>query len=205
MNKFRTIDGECRTEFEIERSRFIATAVRVDSADDVKDTLIKIRKEFSDATHNCYAYMIGNEQKASDDGEPQGTAGVPILEAIKRSGLDKVLIVVTRYFGGIKLGAAGLLSAYMKSATDALNAANVAEFIYSDVVTVDVDYTLYQKLSQYISSVGVILDTVYGDGVSIKFAVPTDAFDAVKLKISELSSGKVAINRQESNYFKYKR
>ena len=205
MNKFRTLDGECRTEFEIERSRFIATAVRVDSADDVKDTLIKIRKEFSDATHNCYAYMIGNEQKASDDGEPQGTAGVPILEAIKRSGLDKVLIVVTRYFGGIKLGAAGLLSAYMKSATDALNAANVAEFIYSDVVTVDVDYTLYQKLSQYISSVGVILDTVYGDGVSIKFAVPTDAFDAVKLKISELSSGKVAINRQESNYFKYKR
>jgi len=205
MNKFRTLDGECRTEFEIERSRFITTAVRVDSADDVKDTLIKIRKEFSDATHNCYAYMIGNEQKASDDGEPQGTAGVPILEAIKRSGLDKVLIVVTRYFGGIKLGAAGLLSAYMKSATDALNAANVAEFIYSDVVTVDVDYTLYQKLSQYISSVGVILDTEYGDGVSIKFAVPTDAFDAVKLKISELSSGKVAINRQESNYFKYKR
>ena len=205
MNKFRTIDGECRTEFEIERSRFIATAVRVDGADEVKDTLIKIRKEFSDATHNCYAYMIGNEQKASDDGEPQGTAGVPILEAIKRSGLDKVLIVVTRYFGGIKLGAAGLLSAYMKSATDALNAANIAEYVYSDVVTVDVDYTLYQKLSQYISSVGVILDTVYGDGVSVKFAVPTDAFDAVKLKISELSSGKVAINRQESNYFKYKR
>ena len=205
MNKFRTLDGECRTEFEIERSRFISTVVRVDGADDVKDTLIKIRKEFSDATHNCYAYMIGNEQKASDDGEPQGTAGVPILEAIKRSGLDKVLVIVTRYFGGIKLGAAGLLSAYMKSATDALNAANVAEFIYSDVVTADVDYTLYQKLSQYISSVGVILDTVYGDGVSIKFAVPTDAFDAVKLKISELSSGKVAINRQESNYFKYKR
>ena len=205
MNKFRTLDGECRTEFEIERSRFISTVVRVDSADDVKDTLIKIRKEFSDATHNCYAYMIGNEQKASDDGEPQGTAGVPILEAIKRSGLDKVLVIVTRYFGGIKLGAAGLLSAYMKSATDALNAANVAEFIYSDVVTVDVDYTLYQKLSQYVSSVGVILDTAYGDGVSIKFAVPTDAFDAVKLKISELSSGKVAINRQESNYFKYKR
>lgn len=205
MKSFLTVDGVFREEIEIERSRFIASVMRVDTADDVKINLEKVRKEFSDATHHCYAYFIGNEQKASDDGEPQGTAGVPILETIKRNSLDKTLVIVTRYFGGIKLGAAGLLSAYMRSASEVIDKSEIAEYIYSDVATAEIDYNLYKKFSQYVINVGIILETEYNDTVKVKFAVPTDDYETVRLKLSELSAGKANLIKQESNYYKYKR
>lgn len=205
MKSFLTVDGVYRAEFETERSRFIASVMRVDCADDVKVNLEKVRKEFSDATRHCYAYVIGNERKASDDGEPQGTAGIPILEAIKRNNLDKVLVIVTRYFGGIKLGAAGLLSAYMRSASEVIDKSEIVEYIYSDVATAETDYNLYKKFSQYIINVGIILKTEYNDTVKVEFAVPTDKYEAVRLKLSELSAGKVNLIKQETNYYKYKR
>ena len=205
MKSFLTVDGVFREEIEIERSRFIASVMRVDTVDDVKVNLERVRKEFSDATHHCYAYVIGSEQKASDDGEPQGTAGVPILETIKRNNLDKVLIIVTRYFGGIKLGAAGLLSAYMRSASEVIDKSEIVEYIYSDVATAEIDYNLYKKFSQYVINVGIIIKTEYNDTVKVTFAVPIDDYETARLKLSELSAGKANLIKQESNYYKYKR
>lgn len=127
---YLTIQGEATAEYEISKSRFIAYAKRISSDTEAAAYIQSIKKKHWDARHNCSSYIIGergNLQKADDDGEPSGTAGKPILEVIKKNGLTDIVIVVTRYFGGIKLGAGGLIRAYGKSATMALQAAVIVE------------------------------------------------------------------------------
>lgn len=139
----RTIAGAGRHEIEVKRSRFICTLSRVATEDEARAVLDRVRQELRDANHHCYAYAIGergDRQKASDDGEPAGTAGIPILEAIRRQGVVDTLAVVTRYFGGTKLGTGGLIRAYGQAASGALEAVGIVERRPLDVVTVRVGY-----------------------------------------------------------------
>lgn len=125
-----TIQKDFRHEIIIEKSRFICTLKKVSSEEEAAEKLKEIKKEFSDANHNCSAYLIGENgefQRFSDDGEPSGTAGIPILEVLRKRHLHNVLAVVTRYFGGVKLGAGGLIRAYGKSISEAIDAAGIAE------------------------------------------------------------------------------
>lgn len=139
----RTIAGAGRHEIEVKRSRFICTLSRVATEDEARAVLDRVRQEFRDANHNCYAYTIGErgeKQKASDDGEPVGTAGIPILEAIRRQGVVDTLAVVTRYFGGTKLGTGGLIRAYGQAASGALEAVGIVERRPLDVVAIRAGY-----------------------------------------------------------------
>ncbi|MDE7300610.1 MAG: YigZ family protein, partial [Clostridia bacterium] len=125
MQSFLSVNGECVTEKVIEKSRFIATSRHVDGEEEAKAFIDEVRARYKDATHNCYAYVAddkGNFLRFSDDGEPQGTAGMPILEVIKNCNLKQTAVVVTRYFGGIKLGAGGLVRAYAGAAAENLAA-----------------------------------------------------------------------------------
>lgn len=143
----KTISNDVMKETVINKSRFIAHLYKVNNIDEVREKLDYINNKYSDATHNCYAYSVSSYKKASDDGEPSGTAGLPILNVIESNDLTNVLFIVTRYFGGIKLGAGGLVRAYTNSITNALNEVNIKAlerkiifeitFKYDDVKTID--------------------------------------------------------------------
>ena len=147
MKEYVTISKtETVAETVIEKSRFIAAAVGVATVDDALQFVNAKRKKYFDATHNCYAYVVGDKMKYSDDGEPQGTAGLPILECIKNKGLDCVCVVVTRYFGGVKLGAGGLVRAYSGSCAEALNRCEKLQMTECVRLQVVVDYSQLKGL-----------------------------------------------------------
>ena len=148
MNLY-TISCDFQHEIVIEKSRFICTLKKVATEEEAQEFIKEIKKKYWDATHNCSAYTIGENdqiQKADDDGEPSGTAGRPILEVIKKNNLKNVAIVVTRYFGGIKLGAGGLIRAYSKSATIGIETATIVTRVHYRKVKVVIDYSLLSLL-----------------------------------------------------------
>lgn len=149
LNNYRTVRREASAEIVIKKSRFIGHAKPVETEEDAIAFIDEIKRLHRQATHNCSAYMVGERdqhQKASDDGEPSGTAGKPILEVIKNKGLKNVAVVVTRYFGGIMLGAGGLVRAYTDGAVAGIEAAEEIVYVLHREVFVDVDYTWYGKL-----------------------------------------------------------
>lgn len=123
------IENNVTNILEIKKSKFITLLIKIEDINNVDKYLNDIKKEYKDATHYCYAYIIGNKEKASDDGEPSGTAGLPILNVLKRNNLNNILCVVIRYFGGIKLGAGGLLRAYSNSVSEALKVSNIIKYV----------------------------------------------------------------------------
>lgn len=184
-------DGEA--EFEEKRSTFIGYAKRVTTAEEAADFIKSIKKKHPDARHNCSAYLLygGMTARYSDDGEPQGTAGMPILETIRKSGAEDVCIVVTRYFGGILLGAGGLTRAYAHAASIALESAEIVTYEEYEELSLVASYSEYQRYIALLQNTGAIIDdTVYDDKVTLRFAMkPTEAA-AFKEKITELSGGK---------------
>ena len=152
MKKFKTIENNITLEIEEKRSKFIANIFYIESAKEAEDIIKQCKKKYYDARHNCYAYIVNNEQmikKSSDDGEPSGTAGSPILNVIEKNNLSNVLIVVTRYFGGILLGAGGLVRAYTEAATKAVNSANIQEMIEGEEIEIVISYQDIEKLKYY--------------------------------------------------------
>ncbi len=146
---YRTIAAVGSSEIVIQKSRFIAHVARTATESEAQAFIQGIKKQYWDATHNCSAYLIGENgmiQKANDDGEPSGTAGVPMLEVLKKRQLRDVTVVVTRYFGGIKLGAGGLIRAYGSATSDSINQVGIAECLLMRVMQITVDYTLYGKV-----------------------------------------------------------
>ena len=125
----KSIQTEITSEIIINKSRFITILTNINDIDKVKEKLEEIKKKYKDATHYCYAYIINNHEKCSDNGEPSGTAGMPILNVLKQNDLTNILCVVIRYFGGIKLGAGGLIRAYSTSASEALNKAIITNIV----------------------------------------------------------------------------
>ena len=192
-NFYVTIEKEASAEFEERRSTFIGYAKPIKSAEEALDFVKKIKKENADATHNVFAYTLedGRIAKYSDDGEPQGTAGMPVLDTIRKSGADGVCIVVTRYFGGILLGAGGLVRAYAHAAKIALDAANIITYEKYEIFSLKCGYSEYQKFLPVLASFGAVIDdTVFEADVRIEYAVKVGVAERLNPKISEISFGK---------------
>ena len=190
---YTTLSGEGSDEFEEKRSIFIGHAKHITSEDEAMEFIKAKKKEYSDATHNCWAYLLkgGIVARYSDDGEPQGTAGVPMLEAIRKSGVEDCVVVVTRYFGGILLGAGGLVRAYSHGTSIALAAAKVVTYEKYTEMTLDCSYSDYQKYSVILPTFGAIIDdTDFSDKVVIRFAVKETVVEKLILKITEMSGGR---------------
>lgn len=185
-------DGE--SEFVEKRSRFIGHVWLVESEEEAREKIAQMKAKYHDARHNCWCYVIreGGVTRYSDDGEPQGTAGQPMLEIFRREGVENVCCVVTRYFGGVLLGTGGLLRAYTKSAKDALTAAGIAVVRQWVQTAVDCPYNLLERMKLEVAAVqGIIEDIEYGAGVRIQALLPAEAWPAYEARVTELTAGQV--------------
>ena len=197
MKEYTTIQGDNTVEIVIEKSRFIATAIHVDSVEEAQEFIASKRKKYFDATHNCYGYLIGDKAKFSDDGEPQGTAGMPIYECIKNSKIDHVCVVVTRYFGGIKLGAGGLVRAYSGSCAEALKTATKVYMTDCTIAEVVVDYSLLKGLRKVLFGKVIEKDVVWEDKVRLVLLFPTVSSDTISHIVTENTLGKCVLTKKE--------
>ena len=194
MSKFYlTVDGVTENTVEIKRSKFIATLSHVESGEDAEAFVRAVRKRYPDATHNCYAYIadeLGNETRFSDDGEPGGTAGQPMLEVLRKKGIVKAAVVVTRYFGGIKLGAGGLVAAYTDSVSEVLDAAGIRRMTECAEVTVECDYSDHSAIESALTRAGALRgEAVYGENV--RSVAETDKSGELLELVSAKTLGKV--------------
>ncbi|MGA4718530.1 YigZ family protein [Fictibacillus nanhaiensis] len=204
LANYLTVKNEGQHEIIIEKSRFIAHIARATTEEEAQAFIQKIKKEHNSATHNCSAYLIGetdNVQKANDDGEPSGTAGVPMLEVLKKRELKDTVAVVTRYFGGIKLGAGGLIRAYGKSVSEGLNHIGVVERQLQQIIHITVDYTLLGKMENELrNSVYPIKEMNYMEKVEIQMYVPIKERETFKDWIIDLSNAQSEIVFGEQEY-----
>ena len=194
MKEYITVEHRYDEEYIINKSRFIGYACPVTTQEQAVDFVNEIRKRHPDATHNVYAYQIRTPEysRYSDDGEPQGTAGVPVLDVIKKNGLTDVCVVVTRYFGGILLGAGGLVRAYSHSAKIAVEGANIIRMSPCTVLRVVCDYGFYGRLSILVPEAGGIIEnTDFGENVTMEFRLVSTQVDKFISDLTEASFGKV--------------
>lgn len=188
-----TLAGSVSCEMEERKSIFIGHATPVRNEDEARAFIEAKRKEYHDATHNVYAYMLNDGAIARyyDDGEPQGTAGMPVLNVIKMSGACDLCVVVTRYFGGILLGAGGLVRAYTASAKIAVEAAGLAVFEQYAVMKITVTYSDYQRLTVALARLGASEDHCdFGENVTVISAIEAARADEVAQTVSEMTYGK---------------
>ncbi|MFJ7510653.1 YigZ family protein [Peribacillus simplex] len=208
LTQYLTVAGRGEHEIVIEKSRFISHIARVETEDAAQAFIQEIKKKHKDATHNCSAYMIGEQnqiQKALDDGEPSGTAGVPILEVLKKKELKDTAVVVTRYFGGIKLGAGGLIRAYSKATSEGINTTGVVIRKLMRVISTTVDYTWLGKLENELrSSIYQIKEIQYLDQVNILVYVEETQKETYTAWITELTNGQSHIIEEEMLYLEEK-
>ncbi|MCY6353909.1 YigZ family protein [Clostridium sp. ZS2-4] len=200
-----TVRNEARDQFEEKKSLFIGHAKRVYSEEEAREFIDKIKNEYKEARHNVYAYAIGKNmgiQRYSDDGEPQGTGGVPALEVIKRKGITDVVVVITRYFGGILLGTGGLARAYSKGASIAIEKAEIVEKVEGVEIHITIDYDLLGKV-QYLCGQNQwhIEDTEYTDKVCLKILTPVENAEKVKAEIVGATSGKSEFKLYDKKYY----
>lgn len=206
--KYLSVLGDCRTQKIIEKSRFIATSRHVESEEEAKRFIAEISAEFYDATHNCYAYVCdksGNFLRFSDDGEPQGTAGMPMLEVIKNNSLFETAVVVTRYFGGIKLGAGGLVRAYAGAVAE--NLVSAQKVLYETCLEsrFTVEYSNIDAALRYFAESGAdVIKTEYLNEAVFTVAVKKSEYaDFVAGLINRLC-GKVKTERTGEYFFPFK-
>jgi len=202
--EYKTVLNHVVYEIEEKKSRFIASVRPVSTEEEAGEFIEELKSKYWDATHNVYAYYIGGKniiQKFSDDGEPSGTAGLPVLEVIKRMGLRDVAVVVTRYFGGTLLGAAGLIRAYSKSASMGIEAAQIVTKKLCTQVNIILEYTLFGKVQNILISKGfTIKDVIYEQDVEIIVFVPKDEVDAFIDMINEATNARVIVQKGDSCY-----
>ncbi|MBB6447270.1 YigZ family protein [Bacillus benzoevorans] len=204
LSRYYTVSLKGEHEIVIQKSRFIAHVARVETEAAAQNFIVEIKKQYWNATHNCSAYLIGEHdqiQKANDDGEPSGTAGVPILEVLKKKGLKDTVVVVTRYFGGIKLGAGGLIRAYGKATSEGIEATGVVLRKLMQVVSTKIDYTWLGKMENELrSSVYTIKEIQYLDNVVIDTYVEEGDVAAFTDWVIELTNGQAEIREGEVLY-----
>lgn len=192
----KTIKNTFVNEIVINKSIFITTIFRVNSIEEVNEYLSQTRKKYYDATHNCYAYILGQKaeiQKASDDGEPQKTAGMPMLDVLKKREMTNILAITTRYFGGILLGAGGLIRAYSTSVSEALNKIDIYAYLDYEKISVSVSYPTYNIIEGYLKKY-TIFDTQYSDIVKIEVGVEPSQVEAFKAEITNLTNGRLTLS-----------
>ena len=205
VNGYFCVKKETENETVIERSRFISYVKKCETEDDARAFLEEKRKANPFATHNCYAYITerGKIARFSDDGEPQGTAGQPILEVIKNKKLFDTIVVVTRYFGGIKLGAGGLVRAYSQGAKEAIDKAGTVENVLSSVYLLEMNYDLYSVFLKISDKTKCsVISTDFEDLVKIKVAVPISD-DNFSLEILDKTNGKVEPKKIGEDFIVY--
>ncbi|SDH19168.1 uncharacterized protein, YigZ family [Alteribacillus persepolensis] len=204
LDSYYTVKTSGTHEIVINKSRFIAHVKRVTTEEEAQAFVQSIKKEHWNATHNCSAYMIGENddiQKANDDGEPNGTAGVPMLEVLKKRQLKDTCVVVTRYFGGIKLGAGGLIRAYGSAVTEGINAVGVVERKRMKVMSITVDYTWLGKIENELRQSRYLLKHIdYEDYVSLHSYVPVAEVDHYTEWITNITNGQGQIKEQDETY-----
>ncbi len=207
MSEYRTVLKEAQDEFIEQRSRFIGYVKPVTEEAEALAFINEKRQKHWDATHNVYAYSLrnGQLQRYSDDGEPHGTAGVPTLDVIVKSGVTDVVVVVTRYFGGILLGAGGLVRAYTKGAKIALDAGKIITMQSCSVAQLSCDYSQYGKLSGLIPSLGGVIDnTSFTDRVLIEYHMPESGLLTFRKELADLTCGSVETEVIDEKFFPMK-
>lgn len=200
---YTTIKNEAVAEFEEKRSLFIGHAKPIKTEEEAAEFIKEKKKEFSDATHNVFGYIIKNGicARYSDDGEPQGTAGMPVLDTIRKSGVSDACVVVTRYFGGILLGAGGLVRAYSHGAKIALEAAEIITYEQYSVLSIRCNYSDYQKIQPLLFKCGALIDdTDFGEMVILKIAVKDEVVSGLSEKIRESTSGRAVVSFLENRF-----
>ena len=195
MSEYYIPSGPGEAEFTEKRSRFLGHVRMVESEEEARAFIAEMKKKYYDARHNCWCYAIKDgPERYSDDGEPQGSAGIPMLEVLRRRELTNAVCVVTRYFGGVLLGTGGLLRAYTKSTSDALDAAGVSVVRRWRETVIDCSYAQAEKLRSEIAAAGaVVADTAYGAGVTLRVLVPEELSESFHDRIFDLSAGGIDV------------
>lgn len=205
---YKTLHEFGTDEITIEKSTFIGYAKPIKTEEEAVEFINEIKKKHKDARHNVWAYTVGksmNIQRYSDDGEPQGTAGIPTLEVIKKEDLRDVVVVVTRYFGGIKLGAGGLVRAYTKGAKIGLEAGKIIEKIMYQEVKIKIDYNQLGKVQNEIMNMGYFIkDTIYEDNVEIIVYSRSNEKESIIERINDITSATAQITIGEEFYLSEK-
>lgn len=194
---YYTVTGYGTNDIYIKKSQFIAYVERVETEDEAIAFIEKIKKKHHDATHNCSAYTVGPKhqiQKANDDGEPSGTAGIPILEVLLKRNLEDTVVVITRYFGGIKLGSGGLIRAYGQSTTRGIDATGVVYREKNDIIGVTIDYTWLGKIENEVrQSTYTIKEIDYTNDVTMYIYVPLEKKESFTEWMTEMTNGQATI------------
>ena len=191
LKPYKTARAASETEFTVNKSRFIGRCFPVSSEEEALARLDEIRKLHHDATHNCWAYNLrGGIMRFSDDGEPGGTAGMPIMDTLIRSETLDAIIIVTRYFGGILLGSGGLVRAYSKSASDALSSAGGLQMLPCSEIEFYVDYSRYGGIEGFVRSNSTVKNTEFLDNIRFNCLVPFDDAEGFIAEIIERTDGR---------------
>lgn len=205
LTEYRTVYIGNDAEIVEKKSRFIATVEPVHSEEEALAFIEKLKKQYWNATHNCFAYVIGERfqtQRCSDDGEPQGTAGKPMLDVLLGEEIHDVVVVVTRYFGGTLLGTGGLVRAYSKSVQEGLAASKIITKMYGCKLEIDTDYTGLGKIQYILGQRGVtILHSEYTDKVKLQVLLPIDDVEEVTAEIIEGTNGQADIEKEKDCWF----
>ena len=194
MKNYRTVaaDKIFSANYEIQKSKFIASVRNVESEDEAREFLRETKKKFFDATHNCSAWILGengDKQKSNDDGEPGGTAGNPILETIKKNNLTNIIVVVTRYFGGIKLGAGGLVRAYSRSASLGIDAAAIVERKIFRKVNITVEYSLLAQVENFLRTKKIsVANSDYAGDVTLTVLISPEDVENFLTELTDLTA-----------------
>lgn len=201
MSGYKTILKNASAEEIIKKSRFIGFARPVSTEEEAVAFVETIKKEHRNATHNVPVYLLGKKydvQRYSDDGEPSGTAGVPVLEMLKKEGITNVALVITRYFGGIKLGTGGLVRAYTQTAKSALKAAQIVEKKPYEKVELCIPYTFQGSIMHFFNNQTEFLkkDVVYTDNVTIEAFVPQNTFESFANSVTKITSGQENLRKE---------
>ena len=207
MDKFFSIEKESKYELVVKKSKFIANAYYVENEKDAEEKIKAIKRKYYDARHNCYAYKIMSTEKAeykkcSDDGEPSGTAGRPMLDVILGEDIYNVAVVVTRYFGGVLLGTGGLVRAYSKAVQEGFRESRIIEKKHGICLTVTTDYTGIGKIQYIAGERGIpVLGSEYTDKVVMKLLIPSEDVDSVQKAVTEGTNGRAIMEKEKELYF----
>ena len=204
---YRVITAEGTGEIIEKKSRFIANVFSVDSIEQAEERIAQMQKKYWDARHNCYAFVIGEGgslTRCSDNGEPSGTAGKPILEVIKGAGITNVLIIVTRYFGGVLLGTGGLVRAYTQAAQAGIEASEIGEMVYGVKLHLTTDYSLLSNVQYYLRQENIAIENeVYTDKVECDITVRAENADNVMEGLTQKTDGRIIMEKIAEGFFPF--
>lgn len=205
MTEYKTVEKESFAEFTEKKSRFIGYVKPVTTRQEAQDFIARVKREHRDAAHNVPAYVLKENavQHCSDDGEPSGTAGVPVLDVILKSGITNVCVVATRYFGGILLGAGGLVRAYSHTSKIALEAGGIITMAPCSLLRAEISYTFYERMLLLLEECGAnIEESSFADKINIVFTVKLENEKPISQRLCEISNGKYRLEKLGEKFAK---